>query len=47
MMEEEGLSFEKAKEYMVKRYSLKNTYMYSPGKSEFRNNKRIYKTGSG
>ena len=43
MMEEEGLSFEKAKEYMVKRYSLKNTYMYSPGKSEFETTKEYIK----
>ena len=39
MLEEKGLSFEEAKEYMVKRYSLKNTYMYSAGKSEFETTK--------
>lgn len=35
MMTEESIDFEKAKEYMAKRYSLKNTYMYSAGKGEF------------
>lgn len=39
MMEEGSLNFETAKEYMVKRYSLKNTYMYSAGKSEFETTK--------
>ncbi len=39
MMEESSLNFETAKEYMVKRYSLKNTYMYSAGKSEFETTK--------
>lgn len=43
MMEEEGLDFNEAKEYMVKRYSLKNTYMYSPGKSEFETTKDYIK----
>ena len=39
MMTEEPVSFEKAKEYMAKRYSLKNTYMYSAGKGEFETTK--------
>lgn len=43
MMEEKGLGYEKAKEYMVKRYSLKNTYMYSAGKSEFESTKDYMK----
>ena len=39
IMKEKGLNFESSKEFMVKRYSLKNTYMYSPGKSEFETTK--------
>ena len=43
MMTEEGIDYQKAKEYMAKRYSLKNTYMYSAGKGEFETTKEYMK----
>lgn len=39
MLEEKSFGFDSAKEYMVKRFSLKNTYMYSAGKGEFETTK--------
>lgn len=43
MMTEEGIGYQKAKEYMAKRYSLKNTYIYSAGKGEFETTKEYMK----
>ena len=46
-MKEKPVDYEKAKELMAKRYSLKNTYMYSAGKGEFETTKeyinRLYR----
>ena len=43
MMTEDGIDYQTAKEYMAKRYSLKNTYMYSAGKGEFETTKEYMK----
>lgn len=39
MMTEKSIDYQTAKEYMARKYSLKNTYMYSAGKGEFETTK--------